>query len=277
MRIAYSLDTELFWARRSNDPSEAQLIETGPALAPLYPYEALGLRDPELVWDGSLWHLFYTAEDANGLRHIGHATAAADALLFTAAPVPSLSPLPSWPEPGRAEVLEHLAQTGVIGFDAPTVYHREGLWVLVVRALLADSGSELRAYYATGLSEAFNEDWAPLPATELARLTGMELPTEELTDPSLIVHNGAYQLYYARRRGTRWAIELLSSDDLVAWRSLGEVLSGSGAGFDALGVRGPDALSEGERVQLLFQGHDGIAFSLGFSSRPATSQSVQSL
>lgn len=275
-RLAYALDAELFWARRSSDPGEAQLIDTGPALTPVYPHEALGVRDPELVWDGSLWHLFYTAEDAKGLRHIGHATAAADALLFSAAPTPSLSPLPSWPEPSRPEVLEHLEQTGVIGFDAPTVYHREGLWVLIVRALLTDSGSELRAYYATGLSGAFNEDWAPLPASELARLTRIELSTEELTDPSLIVHNGAYQLYYARRRGTRWAIEQLSSDDLVAWRPLGEVLGGSGTGFDALGARGPDALAEGDRVQLLFDGHDGVAFSLGFSSRPGSSQSVQS-
>ena len=45
----------------------------------------------------------------------------------------------------------------------------------------------------------------------LESLTRTDGPGSEITDPSLIVHNSAYQLYYARRTGTRWALELAVS------------------------------------------------------------------
>jgi len=93
----------------------------------------------------------------------------------------------------------------------------------------------------------------------------------------LIVHNSAYHLYYARRTGTRWSVELAVSDELLLWRAMGEVLGGSGNGFDSLGARGPGAISRPGRIDLVYSGQDGVSFRLGTASRAAPSDSAPSI
>ena len=252
-RIAYAIEGEIAWGIRLDGVAEEfDLFDLGQALVPTEAHESGGIQDPELVWDGAQWHLFYTAEDDAGLRTVGHALAGPSDSDFVADAVPTLV---------DAEV----------NLEAPTVHFREGLWILVVRATqLADGVSELRAYYSPDLSGG----WIRVGGSQLESLTRVTDPTEEIAEPSLVVHNSAYQLYYARRVGTRWLVELLSSDEMLVWRSLGQVLAEGQVSFDSLGARAPDALSEGARIDLAYEGQDGISFRLGLASRPAPADSA---
>jgi hypothetical protein len=254
-RMAYELDGEIFISEETA-PGEFFLSDLSPALTATEPYEAMGIGDPELVWDGSVLFLFYTAHDANGVGSIRAATSAGGISELTKSTAPILVPTDD-----------------VVSFDAPSIILREGLWVLIARATLYDGATELRAFYTS----APETGWAPVVNGGLERLTRVENPTAELTDPSLVIHNSAYQLYFSRRTGTRWSVELAVSDELLLWRSMGEVLGNSDEGFDRLGARGADAVSEPGRIGIVYSGQDGVSFRLGTASRTAPSGTAQSI
>jgi hypothetical protein len=247
--MAYEVDGELFISEE-DAPSEFVLADSNPALIPTEPYEALGVGDPELVSDGNTLFLFYTARDANGAGSIGMAASAAEPPVFMNGEAPILLP-----------------SGDVVSYDAPSVLFRDGLWLLVARATLSTGATELRAFYTSNP----DMNWEPMVNGGLEHLTRVDDPTSEITDPSLIVHNSAYHLYYARRTGTRWAVELAVSDELLLWRPMGEVLSGSGEGFDSLGARSFDALSQPDRIDGIYSGQNGVSFRLGTASRTAPS------
>jgi predicted GH43/DUF377 family glycosyl hydrolase len=204
--------------------------------------------DPELFWVGDFLYLFYTAYDANGEGSIGFASLTGN--------MPQKNPVP---------ILE--PEGDVASYDSPTVALRDDLIVLIVRATLQSGATELRAFYTVDLDGV----WARVVDGTLEQLTRIDGPTSAVTSPSLIVHNSAYHLYYARRTGTRWAIELAVSDELLIWRPLGEALGASGEGFDSMGARGPDARSANDRIEMVYTGQDGVSFQLGFTSRAAPS------
>jgi predicted GH43/DUF377 family glycosyl hydrolase len=251
-RMAYEVGGEIFVATQ-NAPGMADLLSFEPALVPTEPYEALGLADPELVSDGSVLFLFYTARDESGAGSIGVAVSTGDLSVFTKSNGPLLVP-----------------SEDVVSFDAPSVRYRDGLWLLVARATLGSGATELRAYYTSDLETG----WTRVVNGGLEKLTRTEDPTTEVTGPSLIAHNSAYQLYYARRQGTRWSVELAVSDELLVWRPMGEVLGASDGGFDSLGARDPDAISGADRIDIVYSGQDGVSFRLGAASRPAPSDTA---
>jgi len=252
VRFAYGIDGEIFWGRTAG-VGLVQLISPAAALSPSFTHETGGVEDPDLVFDGTDWHLFYTARDENGVGSIGHAVATAVDTFLTADPSPTL-PIAS----------------DVVSLDVPTVHRRAGLWVLIARATLASGATELRAYYTSAL----NTGWSRIVDSSLEVLTRIQEPGSEITGPSLVVHNGAYQLYLARRSGTRWTVELLASDELLLWRPLGEVLGPSGDGFDRLGARAPDAISLTDQIALVYEGQNGVSFELGWAERPAPSDTA---
>ncbi|MEC7519564.1 MAG: hypothetical protein VYE22_06860 [Myxococcota bacterium] len=90
---------------------------------------------------------------------------------------------------------------------------------------------------------------------------------QEVADPALMVDgDGLLRLYYAGRRGTRWALGLRASIDREHFREIGggaPILTPSGSGFDALSVRAPDARWDGDAVELWFGAHSGAAWSIG--------------
>ena len=247
--VAFELDDQLFVAEEAGF---AELSLDGPsaapALVPTEPFEAAGVGDPELFWMLDTLYLFYTAFDANGFGSIRAALISDGSALKRPAPV--------------------LAPGGeVVSYDAPTIHLRDGLLLMIARATLQSGATELRAFYSADPETG----WARIVDGTLEALTRVEDPSASLTSPSLVVHNGAYQLYYARRTGTRWAIELAVSDELLLWRPLGEALGASGEGFDSMGARGPDARSLSDRIELLYMGQDGVSFQLGAVSRAAPS------
>jgi hypothetical protein len=252
--MAYEVGGEIF-VSEEDAPGEFFLSDGKPALIATESYEALGVGDPELVWDVNLLFLFYTARDSEGAGSIGAATSVEDVPVFVRLDGPTLAPM-----------------GGVVSYDAPSVVYRDGLWLLVVRATLSDGATELHAFYTSDLDTG----WERVVDGGLEKLTRTDSPTSEITDPSLIIHNSAYQLYYARRTGTRWSVELAVSDELLLWRSMGDVLGGSNEAFDSLGARSPDALSQPDRIDIVYSGQDGVSFRLGTASRAAPSNTAPS-
>jgi hypothetical protein len=251
--MAYVVDGEIFLAEEEA-PGELFLSDGKPALVPTEAYEALGVGDPELVWDGNFMFLFYTARDSEGVGSIAAAVSAQDLSVFLKDQGPTLVPMGD-----------------VVSYDAPSAVYRDGLWLLVVRATLSDGATELHAFYSD-----LGTDWVRVIDGGLEKLTRSDSATSEITDPSLIIHNSAYQLYYARRSGTRWSVELAVSDELLVWRSMEDVLGGSNEGFDSLGARSPDALSQPGRIDIIYSGQNGVSFQLGTASRAAPSNTASS-
>ena len=252
-RVAFVLEGEVYWGG-SSDLGSVELLLDGPALSPVHGHEALGVDDPELVYDGSKWHLFYTAIDESGVSTIGHAVTTGDETVFTA----------------DAEPLRDL-DGELLELEAPTLYRRDGLWVLIGRADLESGVSELHVYYTTALESG----WARVAGGTLEGLTRVQTPTSEITAPSLVVHNSAYRLHVASRSGTRWRIEAFASDELLIWRPLGEALGPSEEGFDASGARAPDAISLTDRIELIYEGQNAISFELGWAAQHAPSRTAQ--
>ena len=254
-RMAYEVDGEIF-VSEEGAPGEFFLSDLNAALVSTEPYEALGVSDPELAWDGNFLFLFYTARNANGAGSIAAAVSVQDPPLFMKSDAPTLVPAGE-----------------VVSYEAPSVVYRDGLWLLVVQATLSDGATELHAFYTSDPDTG----WARVINGGLEPLTRVDDPTSEVTDPSLIIHNSAYQLYYARRTGTRWSVELAVSDELLLWRPLGDVLGNSSETFDSLGARSPDAISQLGRIGIVYSGQDGVSFRLGTASRAAPSDTAATI
>ncbi len=250
--VAYEVDGEIFVGEQIA-PGVLELDSLAPARSATAVFEASGVGDPELVADDGALVLFYTGRDDSGAGTVALAVSDDGSPSFDGQATPLLTP-----------------GGDVLSYDAPTVFRRDGLWVLIARATLPDNASELRAFYTNELGTP----WTRIVGGGLESLTRTDGPGSEITDPSLIVHNSAYQLYYARRTGTRWALELAVSDELLLWRSLGEVLHGSDAGFDSLGARSPDAISGPDRVDVVYSGQNGVSFDLGTAARIAPSETA---
>lgn len=248
--VAFEQDGAIF-VGDAPSPSVVELDSTLPLIFPTAAFEAGGLGEPELFWLDGVLHVLYTAYDVNGVGTIGMAVVEGGVAQQNLEPV--------LPVPGDA-----------VSLDSPTVVGGDELVLMVLRATLRSGATELRAYY----SPDPNTGWARVLDGALEDLTRIEDPLSSIGSPSLILHNSAYHLYYARRTGTRWTVELATSDELLLWRPLGEVLEGSAQGFDSLGARGPDARSLLDRIELVYMGQDGVSFRLGRALRDAPSASA---
>jgi predicted GH43/DUF377 family glycosyl hydrolase len=214
-----------------------------------------GVADPELVLKDGAWNLFYTAISHNGLRSIGHAVAAEVRGPFLADPTPVVTPDGTLAE----EALE-----------MPTVAQVfDGRWVLVAR-VRSEARTALSAFVSPD-GKVFTRMEGSL-ATSTERSAGeasFAFDAHEVADPSLVVVNGAYHLFYAGRRGTRSSIGLMLSDDLRFWRPIEDAVLEPDA-VDRIAVRAPDAVVDDEGVvHLYFIGDDGRSSRLRRTSRIA--------
>jgi hypothetical protein len=70
-----------------------------------------------------------------------------------------------------------------------------------------------------------------------------------------IVHRrGQYQVYFAGSNAGGWTVGLLVSSDLQRWLSAGSVLSGMKGSFVQAGVQDPEAVVEGDNLELHYSG-----------------------
>jgi hypothetical protein len=234
----------------------------------LRPGPALELADdgkravqPALVYDrnASRWALFYVAEPQQGEARLMRATTEDPEAGF-----------------GSGQPLN----LGSDGFayerlDMPTVkIHQESdggrLWVMIARATGPNDVRELVALVSSdGL------DWTVVTNGDLGvhaasdSNVGVGAGADELASPSLVIHNGAWRLYYAVRQGTEWRIGLLASDELLWWREVGDALKPDDSGFDQLSASEPSVLTSGNQVRLYYVGHDGVRRRLGRAVRLA--------
>lgn len=231
-------------------------------------WNEVGIDDPELVWNGSEWVLFYTATGTMGQRTIGRARATDPSReRFTAEPDPLLLP------DGEVEA-----------YSMPAVLphpYRTGTWILIARADLRDGTHQLRTFVSTDDGERFAPwefDGLPALTTRGGAASRTGFDADEIAAPSLVVQNGAYHLYYAGRRGTRWRIGMLASDDLVHWRAVNggaAVLEGDGSGRDRVGVTDPDVYVNGTTVELVYVGQDGAQDTLFRAARNAPEEATR--
>ena len=261
--VAFARGGEIFLAKRPGlDPSELTLTGAldNPALSAGRDHDRDGLEDPCLLWDPvqARWVLFYIGLRA-GLRQLGRAEAAETDAIFT-------------PDPSAVLLPEAGAE---LGWARPSaVIHPDGNWILLLEAidsagvrrprffLSADAGHSFTPIAGSGLEAALD----PPPDSAL------RFASDEIGEMSLIIHHGLYQLYYARRLGTRWSIGLLVSADLRSWRHLAEgepVLLPSARSEESVGVRGPALGLRGELLELFYLGDDGLTTRLMRRSRAA--------
>lgn len=232
-------------------------------LQPGRPWDEGGIHDPELFWADDHWVLFYTAVDGtDGTLSIGRATTTTPASGFEPEETPFISP------DGTEVVGYSMPTVARLGYDATT-------WIMIVRADLAGGGHQLRPFVSRDGGESF-EAYRGTLAGLTTRDTGLSIEgfdADEIAEPSLVIHNGAYHLYYAGRRGTRWRIGMLASDELLNWREIGDggpVLSSDGNGRDRVGVRHPDVWAQPGSVELFYTGNDGARDTLFRALRRST-------
>lgn len=237
-----------------------------PLLSPSPGHQAASVRDPELAYSPGdrPWHLYYTAEDAEGRLTIGHAAG------------PTVTDLSA----DAAPLIDPAGWHDLEALEMPTIATAaDGRRVIVVRATITDGSHRLVGFveYLGGAD--------PQAGTEFERITGGlgdltardgtgshgGFDADEIAQPSLINWDGAFHLYYAGRRGTRWGIGLLASDNFLTFRVVTPttpILSGDDAGFDALGVRGADIEIVDGLAVAIYEGTDGSSSGIGFAQRP---------
>ncbi|RZO60694.1 MAG: hypothetical protein EVA89_12915 [Sandaracinaceae bacterium] len=143
----------------------------------------------------------------------------------------------------------------------------EGVWVAAVGGRGEQSAISLFLADAALTSLERRVEQPVLTASgDLFRFDG-----QEVGDPELVRDgDGLVRLYYAGRRGTRWAIGLYVTANGELWREVGDgspLLEAAGFGFDGLSVRGPDARwRETDGVMELWYGAtDGARRALAFA------------
>jgi hypothetical protein len=155
-------------------------------------------------------------------------------------------------------------------------------WVMAVRASRGGTASELAIFRSLD-----GNTWGLQGSTSEQRLSVVSLrdpmsprssfDAEGVSSPSLVVHNGAWHLYYTGREGPRSGIGLLLSDELLGWRTVSTVSPIFGAGSAAwndVGVVEGDVVSEGTLVEMVYGGYDGARTTLGHVGRLATGAGV---
>jgi hypothetical protein len=238
--MALEVDGTIYLATRQGD---AYVLASALGAPELYGEEEWAeerLADPVLRWTGSALELWFTAE-ANGITSVARARAAAGTQSF------------AW-----ADVERVYAGTGDVSYSSPAPLDIAGTPHVIMRA--RRSAGEALELYQVGSSAA------PIPLRAPSPNDLFAFDRDELDAPSLLQVGATYRLYFAGRRGSRWSIGMLVSPDGLRWSEPdgGALVYGGGeSGFDALGVRDPEAVVDGERLYLYYAGTDGVRTRIG--------------
>lgn len=247
--MVLEVDGEIHLARRGPEGYVLSTSYGTPALRdPGEEWAADAVSDPVLRWTGTQLELWFTGWS-------GQVGTVARALFET--------------ESGRFEfdraVLRPEDHPSVSSFDHAAPFDLGEALHVVVRERRG-AGHRLALY-------ALSEDGASFVQELVASREDLfAFDRDEVASPAVLFREGAYRLYYAGRRGTRWSIGLLVSHDGTLWRAPvdGALLRGDGEGFDAIGVRDPAPLIEPDgSLSLYFTGVDGARARIGHARQPA--------
>ena len=241
VQMALNIDGRIHLATPGLGGFVLQSIVGEPVLAePTEDWARDGVSDPALRFDGSELHLYFTGWQA-GRGTIGHAI---------------------WDTATSRFVLDGpvsgLQASSDVGFSGPAPFDIGGIPHIVLRVDDTD-GHRLSVYRMEEPARLVVSAHAP------RGLDAFAYDHDEVDAPTVLFMDDVYRLYFAGRRGTRWSIGLLVSDDGVTWREApgGPVLSASGSGFDALAVRDPALDVEDGVVSLYHTGDDGERLRVG--------------
>jgi hypothetical protein len=155
--------------------------------------------------------------------------------------------------------------------DDPALLEHAQRLVLVVRHRQPDGSSALELWASAASSAPSLRSLTPWPASNLSALTQLssqEAAQTQARAPHLSVRGGTFRVHYERQVGTRSVIQLLVSDELRAFRALGDVLGPRPGQVDALGVGSPSAVQDASGVERLYtMGRDGVTERLLVSER----------
>ncbi len=211
-----------------------------------------GIADPSLVADEAAgrWILYFSVYDDDGVGSIAQVLGGAE----------------------FADSFDHATarivasgRDGMRSLDQPTVYGD----LMVTRATTsADLTSLVVLRRAPGAEEFLFE-------TESADSAQIRLPSygvfaafdrDEVGQPALSHQYGVYRLLLNGRRGTRWHIGMMVSDDGIWWRDPldgEELLETSDGGFDALGMKDPSIVADDGGLTSFYVGTDGAYSNVG--------------
>jgi hypothetical protein len=211
-------------------------LKLDPAVVQHGTASAAGVTDPELFRHDGRWFIAFTGVAVDGRRTIGIARGGAT--------------IDEPFEPDGGPAIDP-AVAGVRSLEMPTVaVIPAGTWVLVARATAADGTRSLLGF----ASNDGGTSWTPYLGADLAEATRrpgevapLAFDADEIAHPTLVVANGAYQLYFAGRRGTRWGLGLLASDEFLYWRPIDE----ASIVTPSVGLRAPDVFATASELRLL--------------------------
>lgn len=215
-----------------------------PLARPTVPWAADGVSDPALLYRADRLEVLFTGW-ASGRGTIGRAIYD-DGLEAFGAPLE----------------VAGLEATELASFRAAETFEIHGTLHVVVRV---DDGTthRLALYRLTGAAEHLADLHAPRTDDTFA------FDRDEIDGPAVLLRDGVFRLYYAGRRGTRWSLGMLVSDDGTSfWHEpVGvPVLGPSGRGLDALGVRDPAFDDDGTRLRVYYAADDGRVIRIAAAS-----------
>jgi hypothetical protein len=267
LAVAFERGGSVLFGGRSGGPELALAHpESVPALAVDDGDWFDAIADPELfVRADERWAMLFTGAYVGGRKTIGLAVQdAVGAPTFT---------------PHATPVVLPGAEDDLTEVEMPSVTRIEGdLLVMSARGTHVDGAQSLVLY----VSSDDGETWRRHFSRELDALTrregqrvGSDFDADEIAYPSLAVVAGSYQLYYAGRRGTRWAVGLLATDALINWRDAGQVFGRGGPdAFDRFGPVEVDVAVAGNRAELFYVGTDGATNGLGVATRATGAEAL---
>lgn len=218
------------------------------------------LLDPWLMVDpdaSDRWLLFFAAEDEDGVRRIYRASGPAGwGRTF------------AWPSEAEIDLG---VLPGASSIDGPSVWRDPGgSWHMVAR-VTDEQGSASLALLDRGTDGVWRYREGSLASARIRAPETHDLfafDRDAVAAPAMVLGAGEraplWRLYYAGRRGTRWSIGALISEDGRAWRPLGPVLAGEGGtSFDALSVTDPAPVALESGIRLYYRGSDGAVSAYG--------------
>lgn len=224
--------------------------------------------DPDLRLESGRWVL-YVAGEANGRESIYVAsTTGADLLDFGA--------------PERIDFEEEdvsLDSPSRVAGGASRLYARltDASGSRIVELVSRFDSTNYESSIADGIC-GVDDDCADPGARDtrfiLSARGGSAFDADEVDGPAHAVVRGVHRLYYAGRRGTRWATGVVVSEDGQYWRRLSDtvhttdVVLSSHDALAPLGTRSPSVLVESDAVTVVVEGYRGTRTQLLIARQP---------
>ena len=235
---------------------------TQPVLAPT-PGDAL--ESPALVNDAGTWSLFATRVHAD-VRSIVHARGTSMHALSFGSPLDVVTPDLAGDVSSPAPIPND--PTRLVARYVPGGASSAASAELVVLLLAASGATATPSAGLCGADSTCANGARSQAHLYASRAASIAFDADDVDDPAIVLYDHVYRLYYAGRLGARWSIGMLVAADLGYWRPANggaPVLVPEGVGFDAVSVRSPAPLVEGQRLALYFVGSDGDTSSFGLA------------